>query len=106
MNVSSEYPVMIFKSDKGYYSIGLSKRNEDKTYTNGYMPCKFRKDVELDNQTRIYINNAWLTFYLKDGKTMPYIFINEYKLVVDVIEESKNSFIKDEVSVDLDDLPF
>lgn len=106
MNVSSEYPVMIFKSDKGYYSIGLSKRNEDKTYTNGYMPCKFRKDVELDNQTRIYINNAWLTFYLKDGKTMPYIFINEYKLVADVIEESKNSFIKDEVSVDLDDLPF
>lgn len=106
MNVSSEYPVMIFKNDKGYYSIGLSKRNEDKTYTNGYMPCKFRKDVELDNQTRIYINNAWLTFYLKDGKTMPYIFINEYKLVADVIEESKNSFIKDEVSVDLDDLPF
>ena len=106
MNLTNEYPVMIFKSDKGYYSIGLSKKNEDKTYTNGYMPCKFKKDVELDNQTRIYINQAWLSFYLKDGKTIPYVFINDYKLVSDVIDEATKGVEKDEIVLTDDDLPF
>lgn len=107
MKISNEYPVMIFsntRDDKTYYQIGLSKRNQDKTYTNGYIQCQFKKGVEVDNQTNIYIKDAWLSFYLKDGKTIPYIFINDYQLVADVIKE--DSFSKDEISLSDDDLPF
>lgn len=106
MNVSNDYPVMIFKNDNGYYSIGLSKKNQDGTRANGYMPCQFKKGVELENQTRIYIKSAWLNFYIKDNKTMPYVFINDYQLVADVIEESKTSLKQDEIVLDECDLPF
>lgn len=110
MNVSSEYPVMVFKNtynDKDYYTLGMGKKNQDGTYINGYMPCQFRKGVNIDNQTNIYIKSAWLNFYLKDNKTMPYVFINEFEKVADVIKEtSYTSLKKNEISIDLDDLPF
>lgn len=110
MNVSSEYPVMVFKNtynDKDYYTLGMSHKNQDGTYTNGYMPCQFKKGECLDNQTNIYLKNAWLNFYLKDNKTMPYVFINEYEKVADVIKETSYTSVKqDEISIDLDDLPF
>ena len=105
MKISNEYPVMIFanqKEDKTYYSLGLSKKNQDGSYINGYLQCQFKKGVELDNQTNIYIKDAWISFYIKDNKTIPYVFINEYELVADVIK----SFEKDEVVLSPDDLPF
>lgn len=106
MQVNSEYPVMVFKNtynDKVYYSLGMSMRNQNGTYTNGYMPCQFKKGIELDNQTNIYIKSAWLKFYLKDNKTMPYVFINEYQLVSDVIKETSK---EDETALTDYDLPF
>ena len=110
MNVSSEYPVMVFKNtynDKDYYTLGMGKKNQDGTYTNGYMPCQFRKGVNIDNQTNIYLKEAWLNFYLKDNKTMPFVFINEYQLVADAIKETSYTSLKqNEISIDLDDLPF
>lgn len=109
MKISNEFPVMIFsntKDDKTYYQMGLSKRNIDKTYTNGYIQCQFKKGVEIDNQTNIYIKDAWLSFYLKDGKTIPYIFINDFQLVADVIkQESLSSLEIDEIDI-TDSLPF
>ena len=37
-----------------------------------------KQKVELDNQTNIYIKSAWLKFYLKDNKTMPYLNNNTF----------------------------
>lgn len=105
MKISNEYPIMIFankKDDRTYYQMGISKKNQDGTYMNGYLQCQFKKGVELDNQTNIYIKDAWLSFYIKDNKTIPYVFINEYELVADVIK----SFEKDEVVLSPEDLPF
>ena len=81
MNITNDKEVMIFRSEyegKVFYSIGLSKKNKDGSYTNGYMPCQFKNGVNLGNQTKIKIGKAWLSFYLKDKKTVPYIFISEF----------------------------
>lgn len=93
MNITNENKVMVFKKDGKYgsmYSLGLSKKGQDGKYQNGYIGCKFKNGVELENRTNIYIKNAWLTFYLdKDKKTVPYIFINEFTTVEQTIEQAK-----------------
>ena len=125
MNIENKYPVMIFKREyegKTYYSVSLSKKDRDGKYINGYMSCRFKNGVEVDNQTKIYIKNAWMDFYLKDKETKPYIFINEFQTVEEVIDNNKKSnseILKDvmqdkdpfaefgqEVQISQDDLPF
>lgn len=89
---TNDYPVTIFRKDydgRQLYSFGLSKKNQDGTYTNGYMPCQFKKGEEVQNKTKIYIKQAWLKFYLKDKETKPYIFINEYETIEETIEKAK-----------------
>lgn len=98
MNIENKYPVMIFKNINGgktYYSIGLSRKDADGNYVNGYMTCKFKKDVELEDKTKIYIKNAFLTFYVKDKITVPYIFISEFETVDQTIQIMKNEGVED-----------
>ena len=84
MIIENNFPVMVFRKDYENgtrYSIGLNKKNKDGSYTRGYMPIQFKKDVELNNQDKIFIKNAFLTLYLsKEGKTMPYIMCLEYEV--------------------------
>lgn len=93
MEIVSQKNEMIFRKDyngKPSYSIGLSRKQNDGTYINGYMKVSFKKDVELKNKSRIRINQAWLDFYKADGKTMPYIFINDYTLTQDGESDTQN----------------
>jgi glutaredoxin len=92
MNLSNEFPVTIFRNEyegKVYYKMGLSKKKEDGTYENGSIACRFKKDVSIEDKTKIYIKSAWLTFYKKDKETVPYIFVNGYETVGQAIENSK-----------------
>lgn len=70
MNITNDKELMVFKNEYGRYSIGLSKKKMDGSYENNYFPIRFKKDVVLENQTKIKINNAFLTFdnWEKDGK--------------------------------------
>lgn len=126
MNIVTDKPYMVFRKDGQYgamYSIGISKKNQDGSYTNGYLPVRFRKGVILENKTTIYIKKSWLDFYIdKDKKTCIYVFINEFSTVDKVIEESKQDIPKksednsekvdpyaaigDEFQLDADSLPF
>ena len=95
MNIKSEKPIMVFKREyngRVYYSLGISKKEMNGTYTNGYMPCEFKKGVSVNDKTRIYLKNAFLTFYLKDKQTVPYIKILEYETVEETIQSSKDIF--------------
>lgn len=79
-------PVYVFKNvnnDRTYYRIGLSKKNMEGNYINGYMTAVFNKDVELDNKTKIILKNAILDFYIKDKQTIPYIRVFDYELYGD-----------------------
>lgn len=122
MEIINKYPVKIFKNtynDKDYYKIGLSKKNSEGKYINGSMDCQFRKDVNVDTDKKIYIKEAWLDFYLTEEKkndkvskiTHPYIFINNFEYVGDVVEQSKvanDPFqdFGDELALEDSDLPF
>jgi len=116
MNIENKYPIMVFKNindGRAFYNLGLSKKDKEGNYINGYVACRFKKDVELENQTKISIKKAWLDFYVKDKKTNPYIFISEFDLVEDKKEEPKDdpysafgtSITAEEVD-EFPDLPF
>lgn len=91
MNISIDLPVSIYehtKDGKKYYSLGLFKKGLDNNYVRGFINCQFKKDLEINTDKKIYIKKAWLTFYLKDKITVPYIFINEFEYVEDVIKQN------------------
>lgn len=105
MRLDSKYPVMIFSrkyQDTTLYSLGLNKKDKDGKYINGYISCRFKKGVSIDDKKKIYIKDAWLDFYVKDKVTNPYIFINEFEYVEDAIDKSK----KDEFVITDEELPF
>ena len=121
MNIEQKYPVMIFKTvndGKTFYNLGLSRKDAEGNYINGYINCRFKKDVELEDKTKIMIKKAFLTFYLKDKITVPYIFISEFDLVDTSIKTMKNEAVEDpykdfgssitaeELDDSLPDLPF
>ena len=72
MNITNEYPITVFANEyqgKRYYKIGLSKKDVNGNYINGYKDVRFKNDVFLHNQTKIYIKKAWLDFYVKNKKS-------------------------------------
>ena len=84
MQIISDKEEMIFRNErngKAIFSIGLSKKNKDGEYVNGYMEVHFRNGVDLQNQTKIKIKEAWLGFNQKEKKTYTYIFINDFEIV-------------------------
>ena len=103
MNIECEKEKMIFRNEKDgktYYSIGLSKKNQDGKYTSGYMPCRFPKEANIPNKTKIKILNAWLDFWVDDKKiTHPYIFINKYEILSDDIPNVKSNYSGDGVQL-------
>ena len=106
MKIVEEKPVKVFKREhegNTFYSFGLSKKKQDGSYDNGYMPCQFKKDISVENKSKIYIRDAWLSFYLKEKETKPYVFINDFETVEETIENSKsNSEILKDVMEDKD----
>lgn len=106
MNITSDRPVMVFKREyqgREYYSLGLSKKDRNNNYINGYMACEFRKGVHLDDKTKIYLKNAFITFYLKDKTTVPYAKILDFETVEETIQNSKDPFEEFGEQVDIDD---
>lgn len=118
MNIQTDKMQMIFRrdyEDRTIYTMGLSKKKQDGTYEKAYIPVQFKKGVEIENQTNIYIKDAWLTFYkTKDLRTIFYVFINEYTTVEQEANQYKNASIKTEtkglesinVKITDEDLPF
>ncbi len=116
MQIISDKEEMIFRkdyNDRPSYSLGLSKKDKYGNYVNGYMNVNFKKGVDLQNKTKIKIKEAWLGFNAKDGKTYPYIFINDFNVVEepDAFKEFGDSIktesnIGEQIKIDDSDLPF
>ena len=121
MNLEAGKIVMVFCKefdDKKIYSIGLSKKNKNGGYDNGFMSVRFKKGVEVGNKTRIKIKDAWLSFNTNEGKTFPYIFINDYEVISEPNPEKKESNpyedfgnsikteVQEQIEITDDDLPF
>ena len=91
MNIENKYPVTIYKNENKY-TVGIGVKKKDGTYDNAYFPIQFNQGVEVENKTKIYIKNAWLSFYKweyegKKGTTF-FIKCSEFEKVDEVIEEN------------------
>jgi hypothetical protein len=112
MDIISKNEHLVFKNEKDNkvsYSIGISKKKEDGTYENGYIPVRFRKDIELNDRTKIKIKSAWLDFFKIEKRTMLYIFINDFEKVENEVQQQKSVDNWDagkNVEIDDDMLPF
>lgn len=114
MKIIQEYAVNIFENEydgRKYYKMGLSHKQQDGSYENGVIDCRFRKDTEIDATKKIYIRDAWLDFYKKDKITYPYIFVNKFDYANDVVKKEnveKDAFAEfgSEVALTDEDLPF
>lgn len=106
MNIESDKEKTIYRNEvngKALYSIGLSHKKQDGSWENGYMTCRFPKDADIPNKTKIKIVNAWLDFYIKDKVTHPYIFINKYEIVNDDLPQNTKSKYSNDSDVQLTD---
>lgn len=84
MNIEDSRAKTIYRNEvngKILYSLGLRHKKQDGSWENGYMNCRFPKDTNIPNKTKIMITSAWLDFYIKEKATHPYIFINKYEIV-------------------------
>lgn len=119
MDFKGNFIVMVFVKEiegRKLYSIGLSKKNQKGGYDNGYMSVRFKKDVVINNKTRIKVKDAWLSFNTNEGKTFPFIFINDFELVSEakpkednVYEDFGNSIkteVQEQIEIQDSDLPF
>ena len=80
MKIAQDEEVIIFKNDKDYYSIGLSRKDRNNQVYYGYMQCQLKKGLSVENNTRIKIKNAFISFYLKDEKTIPYLMVVDFEI--------------------------
>lgn len=122
MQIVSNKDDLIFRRDyngKPKYALSISKKDTNGNYVNGYINVHFRKNVELKNKTKIRVSDGWLDFYKDNDKTIPTLFINEFKIVkegedevvkeVDPYKEMNvkvESDIGKEIRIEDDDLPF
>ena len=122
MNITSEQAYTVFRNDYNqytFYKLGISKRDATGKWINGYIRCKFKKNVVVENKTRIYLKKAWLSFDLKEKETIPFVFVSEFETVNEVIDNSKTTAnnlqttaddpFKDfgeEIVINPEDLPF
>lgn len=109
MNLERDY--IIFKDDYGKYKIGLNHKTMDGQIEYANFPVRFKKNVVLENKSRIKIKNYWLDFYNweydnKKGTTF-YIFINEFEEIGKAAKDVFQEFANETIDEDLDDiLPF
>lgn len=112
MNITSEYPVMVFKNENGYYSLSLSDKKQDGKYVNWYKNCQFKKGVEVSDRTNIKIKKAWFKCNDVNGRKYEYIFISEFEIVEEQKEQPKeeNPFATidpfQDIKIDDEDLPY
>ena len=104
MNIQDDKQFTIYEKEINgvkYYRLQMSKKMQDGSYQNGYVDIKFAKCEAPVNKTKIYLKNAWWSFYLtKDKHTIPYVVCTEYETAEQVIRDSKKDIVKQEVKED------
>ena len=68
------------------YSCGVSSKNQKGEWVNGYINCRFKKDVSVANKTKIKINSAFFTASKSGDKTYTSLMITDF----DVLEKGES----------------
>jgi hypothetical protein len=81
--------VTVYRQDKtsqsgnsyAQYSIGVSSKNANGEWLNGFLDCVFKKGVELVNKSKININNSFYTVNEYNGKKNLKLFVLDFDVV-------------------------
>lgn len=111
MNIQTDKIKTIYKyttDNKEYYSVGLTHKKQDGSYEMGFISCRFKKNIKLEHKTKILIKGGWIDFVVKDKKTIPFIFINEFEIVQDEQDNiqdihTKTTYDNDKTEIKLND---
>ena len=63
------------------YSVGVSSKDKDGNWVNGYIECKFKKGVSIPNKARIQINKAFFVASKGGEKSYTHLMIMDYKII-------------------------
>ena len=112
MKIVSDRHEVVYKNKyngKNYYKLKLARKDEQGNWQNGYIGCRFKKEVDLkEDKTHIEIKEAWLDFYIKEKVTYPYIFINDFVITDKTDKEEVDPFADfgNQIEIEDKDLPF
>lgn len=82
-------PVTVYRQDKTsqngvaytQYSLGVSSKNTNDEWVNGFIDCQFKKGVEVSNKAKIEISNSFYTVNEYNGKKYYKLFILDFNVV-------------------------
>lgn len=101
MQITTKYPITIYRKefgDKVIYSTRVIKKDKEGNYKGAFIPVNFKKDISVEDRSKIKILNGWLDFYNdKENKPVFTIFIKQFST------EEGNVFQDFGDSVELDD---
>ena len=118
MNIIINNTMIFAKENNGkmYYRAGLSTKDKDGKYVNGYIDVKLPKDISLADKTKINITSGFLSFYKgKDKKDNFYIVVQGFttdaetkkaETEKDPYENFGNNITIDDLDNDTLELPF
>lgn len=90
---------------KTFYSIALQKKDLDGTVVFGKKTVRFKKDVELQDKTKIKILKGFEDFYQKDKyNTIFTLFITEFEITeqpAEVVNQAYDDFNSNDSDWDL-----
>lgn len=79
--------VMVFRNEKEYngktfptYCIGVSSKDKDGNWVNSYIDVLFKKGVEVENKTKIFIKNAFPVANQGKDRTFTKWMITEFEI--------------------------
>ena len=89
------------------YSIGVSSKNKDGSWVNGYRPCRFKKGVSVANKTKIKINSAFFCSSKGGDKVYVSLMITNFDVLEpgETASEDAESFMKIPDNID-EEVPF
>ena len=91
--ITEQTPVTVYVNERQTqngtfktYSIGVSSKDKDGNWVNGFLPCNFRKGTEIANKSKISISNSFPTVRKYTDKTGTErteigIFVLDYEVV-------------------------
>ena len=82
-------PVSVYRQDKvsssgnayTQYSIGVSSKNTEGNWVQGFIECAFRKGTDIPNKAKIEITNSFYTVNEYNGKKYLKLFVLDYTVV-------------------------
>lgn len=114
MKLTEEKSVKIYAKERTWsggsftvYSMGVSSKDKDSNWVNGFLDCEFKKGVNVANKSKIKINNAFPVVRKSGEKTFVKWFITDFEVIEEgEVSQPQNDDFMNIPDSDLEELPF